>query len=93
MELNKHVNTTVFCKKLTRYEGNKMKYPKKHVKEFCHGMAFAFLFEMPKSKDFIFGSFSVFKLVTCFLFEMSHLYYAAFESENWKNGPFLIFRA
>ena len=44
------------------FTGGIIKRPEKHVKDVID---FAFL-NAPKSKNFIFGSFSVFKLFTCF---------------------------
>ena len=40
---------------------------------FCHVMTFApFIWNAPKSNNFIFGSFSVLKLITCEKSEMPH---------------------
>ena len=48
-------------------------------------MAFAFFWNAPKSKNFIFGSFSVFKLITCFFY--APLSYV----RNFWNAPFFPF--
>ena len=51
----------------------------------CDGI-WPFIWNAPKSRNFIFGSFSVLKLITCLFFEMPH--FSHFQNQIGKNGAF-----
>ena len=49
-----------------------------------------FIWNAPKSKNLIFGSFSFFKLITCQLFEMTH--FLVFEIFEMPHFSYLILK-
>ena len=49
-----------------------------------------FIWNAPKSKNLIFGSFSIFKLITCQLFEMTH--FLVFEIFEMPHFSYLILK-
>ena len=73
------------------FTGGNMKCPKKHVNRIlsCDSIDINF-WNAPKSENYLFGSFSILKLITCLFFEMPH--FLMFENFEMPHFSYLILK-
>ena len=73
--------------------GGTMRCPKKHVKDdFSRDSIFIIFWNAPKSKNLNFGSFSVWKMITCLFFKMPHFFTFEFFEMPHFSFEFWFFR-